>query len=94
MASANITLGPQCANIETGSTQYVATLTGNSGTITNIGSVDIEIGWNGFTISTAGVQGQNQTTLKVGMTVPVEMMSSFSFMSASAGLIGFWPYRR
>ena len=91
--SGNIALSAVAATIETGSTQYIATLDGTNATITNTGSVDIEIGWNGQTISTAGVQGIGQFTLKVGMTVPVNMMTSFAFKSASAGQIVYMPYR-
>ena len=91
--SANIALSAVAATIETGSTQYIATLDGTNATITNTGAVDIEIGWNGQSISTAGVQGIGQFTLKVGMTVPVNMMTSFSFKSASASTIVYIPYR-
>lgn len=94
MASGNITLGAIAATLETGSIQYVATLSGITALITNTGSVDVEIGWNGQAITIAGVQGVGQATLKVGQSMPTEMMSSFSFMSANAGLIVYLPVRR
>ena len=91
--SGDITLGAHTATIETENTQHLATLGGFFGTITNTGAVDIEIGENGQTISTAGVQREGQFTLKVGMTVPVILWNSFSFKSATAGQIVYVPYR-
>ena len=96
--SGDITLGVHTATVETENTQHLATLGGGNGasifaTITNTGTVDIEIGENGQTIGTAGVQGVGQFTLKVGMTVPVILWTSFSFKSASAGQIVYIPYR-
>ena len=91
--SANITCGGQWATIETGSTEYVCTLGGVPATITNNGTVDVEIGWNGQTIGTAGTQVNGQITLSVGMTVPLPpQVTSFSFKSASAGKITYVPY--
>ena len=87
-APANCTLGAIPFTIETASSQFVATLTGQRATVSNIGSVDVEIGYNGQTIGTAGVQGAGQFTLKAGASFSVNgNWTSFSYKSASASLL-------
>lgn len=96
MAAGNATIsGLKPYRLETATTQYKATLGSQLGTITNTGTVDVEIILTNDGTETIGsaAQGEGQITLKVGMTVPIVTFTYLLYKSASAGEITYMPYR-